>query len=168
MTGYFFAINQGTISWQTCKQPSVATSSTQAEYMALSTTAKEVIWIRELLKKLDLLSGCTDPMLNSMLNSMPANPTLIYQDNQSMIALAHNPINHSRMKHIDIQHHYIRECIERGAIRLEYLSTERMAADVLTKPLPAAKYKECIQCMGIQYIGIMNVMNGNQQTATSA
>ena len=80
---------------------------------------------------------------------MPAEPTIILQDNQSTIALAHNPINHGRTKHIDIQHHFIRECIETGAIRLEYIPTERMLADALTKPLPGPKFKQCIEHIGV-------------------
>ena len=140
-TGYLFSINRGTISWQTRKQPSVATSSTQAEYMALSTATKEALWIRELMKEL-----CIDP---TQTDHTPAEPTLILQDNQSTIALAHNPINHGRTKHIDIQHHFIRECIETAAIHLEYIPTDRMLADALTKPLPGPKFKQCIEHIGV-------------------
>ena len=133
-TGYLFYINGGCISWQIRKQTSVATSSTQAEYQALSTATKEAVWLRELLNELRYAQ--TDP-------------TPIYQDNQSTIALAYNPVNHGRTKHIDIQHHFIRECVENRTICLEYLPTKRMTVDVLTKALPRTKFEPCIENMGL-------------------
>src|SRR3954469_16406153 len=95
-SGYLFFLNDGLISWQSRKQNSVATSSTQAEYHSLSTAAKESIWIRQFLTEI---------------GHQQSKPTTILQDNQSTIALAHNPINHSRTKHIDVIHHHIRELI---------------------------------------------------------
>ena len=134
MTGYFFYLDDGgAISWQTHKQSSVVTSSTQEDYQALSMATKEAIWLRELLKDLRFTQGSTT----------------IWQDNQSTIALAKNPIHHARTKHIDIQHHYIRECIENEAICLLYISTEQMVADLLTKALPKTKFDFCVQGMGI-------------------
>ena len=83
------------------------------------------------------------------IDPMPTEPTFILQDNQSTIALAHNPINYGRMKHINIQHHFIRECMENRTICLEYLSTERMMADALTKALPRVKFNLCIENMSL-------------------
>jgi len=133
-TGYLFGIGKGCISWQTRKQSSVATSSTQAEYQALSTATREAIWLKELLSDL----------------GFPQNqPIIIQQDNQSTISLAHNPVQHSRTKHIDIAHHYIRECIENGSITLEYCPTGDMTSDVLTKPLAREKFDKCRSEMGV-------------------
>jgi hypothetical protein len=135
-SGYLFAINTGgAISWQTRKQTSVATSSTQAEYHALSTATKETIWLRTLL---------------SELRFPQPSATVIQQDNQSTIALAHNPINHGRTKHIDIAHHYLRECIENKEITLEYCPTTSMVADIMTKPLSRTKFETCRHHMGIR------------------
>ena len=82
-TGYLFFINNGPVSWSTRKQTSVATSSTQAEYQALSSAVKEAIWLRTFLKEL----GFSQSSL-----------TIIHQDNQSTIALAKNPIHHGKSK----------------------------------------------------------------------
>ena len=133
-TGYIFLLNNHVISWQTHKQTSVATSSTQAEYQALSSATKEAIWLRSLLAELDFKQ---------------ANPTAIQQDNQSAIALANNPTNHKRTKHIDIAHHFVRECKEEKKITLEYCPTQNIIADVMTKPLTREKFERCRGNMGI-------------------
>ena len=108
-------------------------SSTQVEYQALSMAMKEAIWLRELLKDL----------------GFPQESMTIHQDNQSTITLAKNPIHYARTKHIDIQHHYIRECVENEAIRLLYIPMEQMVADSLMKALLRAKFDFCIQGMDI-------------------
>ena len=64
---------------------------------------------------------------------------VIYEDNQSVIALTKNPIHHTRMKHIDIQYHFIQDKVESNEIELQYISTDEMVADALTKPLTASK-----------------------------
>ena len=124
-SGYLFSINQHTISWQSRKQQSVATSSTEAEYQALASATSESLWLRTLL---------------SELNFTQEQPTTIQQDNRSTIALAHNQINHQRTKHIDISHHHIRDCIEQNKITLQYCPTEDMIADAMTKALSRKKF----------------------------
>ena len=95
---------------------------------------EETIWLGELLKELRF-EQC--------------HSTLLQQDNQSTITLTKNPIHHARTKHIDIQHHFIRECVESDTIYLEYIPIEHMMADSLTKALSKAKHDLCIQEMGI-------------------
>ena len=68
---------------------------------------------------------------------------VLYNDNCGAGLLAKNPIFHSKTKHIDIRHHYIRIALQKYPVRLEYLPTERMIADVLTKGLPRTKHAEC-------------------------
>ena len=75
----------------------MATSSVEAEYVASANATKEAIWLYTLLTELDFPSTTA---------------TMIYADNQGCIALANNPVSHSRAKHIDIRHHFIRECIK--------------------------------------------------------
>jgi transposase InsO family protein len=147
-TGYLFTIGTGCISWQTRKQSSVATSSTQAEYQALSMATREAIWLRELLSDLGF------PQENQ--------PTIIHQDNQSTISLARNPIQHNRTKHIDIAHHYVRECIENGSISIEYCPTSEMTSDALTKPLAREKFDKCRNKMGVGIKGKKESIKGNR------
>ncbi|TPX52374.1 hypothetical protein PhCBS80983_g06488 [Powellomyces hirtus] len=131
ITGYLFCIgNAGPVTWASKRQPTVALSSTEAEYMALSFATQETIWLRSLLRKLQI-----PEYLNES-----ARPTTIYEDNQSCISLAMNPVHHARTKHIDIRHHFIRDHVDKE-IHLEYLPTAEMVADSLTKPLPAPAFK---------------------------
>jgi len=73
----------------------------------------------------------------------------VHADNQGAIALAQNPISHSRAKHIDIHFHFIRECIERNEIKLQYISTHQMVADILTKALPHKAFEKFHEALGV-------------------
>ena len=118
--GYLFFVGDGAISWNSKRQPIVALSTTEAEYMAASHLAKEAMWLRLLMADV----GC---MLDGA--------TTVKCDNQGCIALVKNPKHHSRTKHIDVRHHFIHEAIEDNIIELEYCPTKGMVADVLTKAL---------------------------------
>jgi hypothetical protein len=133
-SGYVFYLGDGVISWSSKRQPTVALSSTEAEYMAITHATKEAIWSRAFLKEL----------------GFPQGTTTIYEDNQSCIALAKNPIHHGRTKHIDIQHHFIREKVESKEIELEYISTDNMVGDAFTKPLPFPKLAKFTSEMGLR------------------
>lgn len=76
--------------------------------------------------------------------------TTIYEDNQSCIALAKNPVHHARTKHIDIQHHFVREKVEAGEVKIEFKPTEEMVADALTKPISYPRFKKLVEDMGLR------------------
>jgi hypothetical protein len=123
-TGYIFIFANCSVSWEARKQQTVALSSTEAEYMALSDATKEAIYLRRFLKEvLDI-----DKQIQIM------------NDNQGARSLAQNPIQHSRTKHIDIRHHFIREILQRKEIEIKYIQTGEMVADFLTKPLSKFKH----------------------------
>ena len=124
VTGFVFLLAGGPISWSSKCQPTVALSSTEAEYMALAMTCCEGIFLKRLLGQLGL----------------PIVPLTILGDNQSSLALVRNPVLHSRTKHIDIRHHFIRELWESGQISLDYCPTFSMYADCLTKPLATVAF----------------------------
>jgi hypothetical protein len=134
-TGYTFIYAGAAISWQSRRQPTVAASTTEAEYMAAANAAKEGLWLRKL---------CVDLGLTSV-----PGPTLIYADNQSAITLLKNPVTSVRSKHIDVAYHFARERVARGEIGFEYIATDKMIADALTKALPPAKHVYCCQGMGL-------------------
>ena len=134
-TGYVFFIGDGAISWNCKRQPTIALSTTEAEYMATSQSTKEAIWLRKLLGDV----GCVQ-----------VDATTIMCDNQGCIALAKNPTHHSRTKHIDVQHHFIREKLESGEISLRYCPTEDMVADVLTKALAKERHHRLAKAMGLR------------------
>ena len=121
-TGYVFFMQHGPISWATKRQPTVALSSTEAEYMALTTACQEALWWRQFEAELQ-------PQLGHL-------ATTIQVDNCGAQLLATNAIYHSRTKHIDVRYHFIREQVEARRINLQHVPTQEMRADALTKPIP--------------------------------
>jgi len=79
-------------------------------------------------------------------------PITLFCDNQSAIELCKNAVLHKRSKHIDIAYHYTRELVEKGEIKVVYLSTEFMIADILTKALPKIKHEKCISMLNLKEI----------------
>jgi hypothetical protein len=134
VTGWVFLLYGCAVSWQSRKQRSTALSSVEAEYMATAAATKEAIWWRRFLTELGLL---------------PPGPTLIYSDSQGSIALAKNPDHHDRTKHIDLRYHFIRDQIAAKAIRTDFIGTELMLADVLTKPLSRDRHEALVGQMGL-------------------
>lgn len=117
-TGGVLFLAGGAIAWISKKQSSVAMSSAEAEYMAASLVCREVIWIRSLLAGFGFKQD---------------GPTVIHEDNAACVQMSKNPVNHSKTKHIDLHYHFVRERVETGEVRLDWLSTEKMIADILTK-----------------------------------
>jgi hypothetical protein len=136
-TGYAFNVGSGSISWNSKKQPTVALSSTEAEYMATSGAAREALWLKSLLNDLGFSQK---------------QAICIFSDSQGAIALSKNPANHSRAKHIDIQHHFIRDLVEAGSIELKYCPTSTMPADMLTKQVPRDKHEDCARMLGLKQV----------------
>jgi hypothetical protein len=134
ITGYVFLLSGGAVSWQAKKQPTVALSSVEAEYMASTQATKEAIWWRTFLKELSVHTSSA---------------ILIFSDSQGSIALGKNPEYHARTKHIDIQHHFVREHVSNGTVVFQFITTDDMAADVLTKPLTREKHQRMIEMIGI-------------------
>jgi hypothetical protein len=102
--------------------------------MAMSQCTKEAIWLRQLLADVGFVQQ---------------GGTQVLCDNQGAIALAKNPTHHSRTKHIDVQHHFIREQVEDQVIELKYVPTQAMVADVLTKALGKSQHLILIEKMGL-------------------
>ena len=96
--------------WMSKKQPIVTLSTCEAEYVAATSCVCHAIWLRNLLKEIVLIQE---------------EPTKVCVDNKSAIALAKNPVFHDRSKHIDIHYHYIRECITRKDVQIEYVKVTR-------------------------------------------
>lgn len=131
---YFFLWNGSPISWCSRVQRTVALSTTEAEYMSGTEATKEAVWIRGLLSQI-----CTDRPIKCVLRG----------DNQGSLALATNPIFHQRTKHIDIRQKFITEMVNTGIISVEYVSTQHMFADGLTKPLPKDTHWHHCKQMGL-------------------
>jgi hypothetical protein len=118
-SGYLFQVCGGAVSWRSQRQPIVALSSTEAEYIATTVACKELVWLRNLLGDVGFKQ---------------VSPTVLHGDNQGAILLSKNPVHHDRTKHIDLRFHYIRERLINGEVDLRYCATDSMVADAMTKP----------------------------------
>jgi hypothetical protein len=132
-TGFVFTLGGGAISWSSRLQPTVAVSTAEAEYMAAASAVKEALW----LKKLFGTFG-TDVA-----------PVHMFSDNQAAIKLIKHPIASMRSKHIDVQHHFVRERAARGEVAFEYCCSADMVADCMTKALSVSKFNNCLAGMGV-------------------
>lgn len=132
-TGFCFVMSGTAISWQSRKQRVTALSSTEAEYVALSEACREAVYLRELLYE---LTGSLSTIRLSC-------------DNQSALKMATNHQCHNRTKHIDVKHHFVRETVNSGKVKVNYLSTNEMPADLLTKGLSAVKHYKFMESLGI-------------------
>ena len=134
-TGFYLKLAEGLISWTSRVQKTIAYSSTEAEYMALSNCTCQVTWIQSLLGE-----------LGYKLNAIP-----ICGDNQGSIFMASNPITGPCSKHIDIRYHRIRESIANGKIELFFINGAENPADLLTKNLPCEKFTKFRVQLGLQF-----------------
>ena len=133
-TGYIFTFHGSLISWQTKLQKTVATSTTEAEYMAAAAAAKEGLYLRKLLHDRGFGARCIT----------------IYCDNQGAVGLTKNALTVSRTKHVDIAHHFVRNRVSRGELQLDYIRTSEQLADFLTKALGPTKLQSILQALGIE------------------
>lgn len=128
ISGYCFSLNRTgpLISWKSRKQPTVALSSCEAEYIALVAAVQEGLYLTQIVSDISEVSD----------------PVLIFEDNKGTIALSKNPINRQRSKHIDVQYHFIRNVQNAGKIIIKCCPTANMVADVMTKPATKIKLQK--------------------------
>jgi len=128
-TGWLIRLGRCPIDWRSQKQPTVALSSCEAEYMAVCDATQSAMWIHQLLVEIGFIAWmCPNA-------STPPVP-LVLSDNKSAIALAHNDGSHGFSKHIAIKHHFIRDQVEAKFVSLQWISTHDQVADIFTKVLP--------------------------------
>lgn len=120
ITGYCFFLGSFLVSWRTKNQQTVSRSSSEAEYRALSTTTCELQWLLFLLDELKVKSI-----------RVPA----LYCDNQCAIHIAANLVFHERIKHLEIDCHFVREKLQSGMMKLLRVSSKAQLADFFTKAL---------------------------------
>lgn len=133
VSGYILMLGDDPVCWQSRRQKSVATSTAEAEYVAIYEALKQAVWFNRFIKEL----RASEELLEY-------GGTITLTDNQSALALAKGT-NSAKTKHIDVAYHYRRECIANGDIKLDYTPTTDMQADILTKPLSHSKLNPIIQ-----------------------
>lgn len=138
-TGWIFTLAGAPISWASQRQRTVSSSSTEAEYIAASDACKEAMWLKGFHGEICTTMGLTQQ------NSID-----LYIDNASAIKLTKNPEFHGRTKHIDIRHHFIRECVRNGHVTPKWISGQENIADLLTKALHRPKFRLFRGTMGVE------------------
>ncbi|XP_071687857.1 uncharacterized mitochondrial protein AtMg00810-like [Rutidosis leptorrhynchoides] len=134
ITGYCIFLGSCLISWKSKKKKVVSRSSTEDEYRALADCTCELMWLQSLLHDFKLINS---------------SPIPIYYDNASAIALAFNPVQHARTKHIETDCHFVRDKIRAGQIATIFIPSPHQVADVLTKSLSKSPHHKCISKFGI-------------------
>ncbi|KAK3037025.1 hypothetical protein RJ639_031599 [Escallonia herrerae] len=132
-TGFVFYMGNSAFTWNSKKQPIVTLSICEAEYVA-ATCVCHAIWLRSLLMELHQTQDC---------------PTKILVDNKSALELAKNPAFHERSKHIDTKYHFIRECVSKKEVELEYVKSQVQVADIFTKPLKIDVFHKLRMSLGV-------------------
>lgn len=134
-SGYVFLLNGAAICWSSRKQDIVTLSSTEAEYVAATSSACHSVWLKGILKELEVVADeCIDIMC----------------DNSSAIKLSKNPIMHRRTKHIDVRYHYLRNLSNEEEIRLVFCGTNDQVADIMTKPIKLDQFMKLRSLLGVR------------------
>jgi len=145
-----FYFESGVISWSSKKQPTVALSSTEAEYKGVAIVACEVVWLQKLLSDLGQLVDVH---------------VVIYCDNIRSILLANNLIYHVRTKHIEVHYHFIREKVLAKEIDLIHVSTEDQVVDIFTKALGTDKLRKFKKMLSVLKVDLS--LRGNVENSSS-
>lgn len=128
-SGYCTFVWGNLVTWKSKKQKVVARSSAEAELRALAKGVCEGLWIRRVLEEIQIT---VEP------------PIKLYCDNKAALNIAQNPIQHERIKHVEVDRHFIKENVENEVICLTYIPTKLQPADILTKGLPRQIFEDCI------------------------
>ena len=134
-SGYITKVGTGSVGWLSKLQSTVALSTTEAEFVAGGETGKEIKWTRQIMGEFGYKL---------------AQATTMYMDNQSAMTVAKNPEHHGRMKHLDLKYYWLRDEVASGSIKVVYIPTADMAADILTKPLAKPQMEKCRKLMGLE------------------
>lgn len=134
-TGYCTFLGGNLVTWRSKKQNVVARSSAEAEFRAMAQGICELLWLKIILEDLKIKWD---------------GPMRLYCDNKSAISIAHNPVQHDRTKHVEIDRHFIKEKLESGLICTPYISTHSQLADVLTKGLSSSAFQNCLSKLGME------------------
>ncbi|KAM2279879.1 hypothetical protein ACFX1S_040660 [Malus domestica] len=130
--GCFYVVNN-LVAWHSKKQNCVSLSTAEAEYIAAGSCCTQLLWMKQMLSDYGIHQ----------------NAFSIFCDNTSAINISKNPVQHSRTKHIDIRHHFIRVLVEEKVLVLEYVATAHQLADLFTKPLDTHRFETLRKALGI-------------------
>ncbi|KAK4340799.1 hypothetical protein RND71_039300 [Anisodus tanguticus] len=133
MSGGYFYLGNNLVSWYTRKQNCVSLSTAESEYVAAGSCCSQLIWLRHMLDDYDFSS----------------NILVLYCDNLSAINISKNLVQHSRTKHIDIRHHFLRDLVEKQLAQIEHVDTLHQLADIFTKALDHERFSSLKKSLGL-------------------
>ena len=134
----FLWFKHGAISWRSKLEECTTTSTTKEEYVAASDAAKEALWLRRLtyiFRQVDL-----------------SWTSVVLKDNQEVVAFVKNPVHHNASNHIKVRYHFVRDCMTKGNLSLEKVSTDDNLTDVMIKGLSAYRFLYLRNSMGVEMI----------------
>ena len=135
-----FTLGKGAISWRSCKQDTIADSTTKVEYIATSEAAKEAVWIHKFIQELEVV-----PSIESLIT--------IYCDNSGAFANSVEPSSaHQRTKHIARKYHLIHDIIQRGDVAITKIAFANNVGNPLTEALSQKVFEKHLEAMGIKYM----------------
>lgn len=134
-TGYCTFLGGNLVTWRSKKQNVVARSSAEAEFRAMAQGICELLWLKIILEDLKIKWG---------------GPMKLYCDNKSAISIAHNPVQHDRTKHIEVDRHFIKEKLDSGLICTPYVPSQGQLADILTKGLSSPIFERIVSKLGME------------------
>ncbi len=158
-TGFIFQIWETTVSWRSKLQPTVALSSVEAEYIALSQCAKEATWLTSLLAELGVHLATTPVLVDESRQALRSRQgelvlastvPVLYSDSSGARAITLNPEHHDKTKHIDLAHHHIRDLLQAGKIQIQPVTSATNPSDIMTKAMPGSVIRRALEHLGIQ------------------
>lgn len=150
-SGFIVYLGNNPLSWGSKKQKALSRSSTEAEFRAIAETTAEVLWLTSLLQELNI--------------RISTSPT-IYCDNLSATHYSANPVFHSRMKHLALAFHFVKEQVQNRTIRIQHINGTDQLADTLTKPLPKQRFHLLISKIGLRTRP--SILRGNIEDITES
>ncbi|KAK8664822.1 hypothetical protein V6N13_084595 [Hibiscus sabdariffa] len=133
-TGYCVYLGDNPVAWCSKKQSVVSRSTSEAEYRSVANSVSELIWVEQLLTELGV--------------SLIGKPT-IWCDNTSTVSMSANPTHHAKVKHVEIDLHFVREKVLSGQLLVNFVPSTEQYADILTKPIPPSLFGQMRKRLGI-------------------
>ncbi|GAV74050.1 hypothetical protein CFOL_v3_17532 [Cephalotus follicularis] len=136
-SGYFTFVDINLVTWRSKKQKVVALSSAEAEFRGMARAICELLWLRKLMTEIGFA---------------PKSAMSLFCGNKAAIEIAHNPVQHDRTKHVEVDHHFIKEKIDAKEARFPFVKMEDQLADVLTKAVSSRVFYNSLGKLGIHDI----------------
>ncbi|KAK4379273.1 hypothetical protein RND71_001135 [Anisodus tanguticus] len=132
-SGGCFYLDNNLVSWYSRKQNCVLLSTVESEYVAVGSCCSQLIWLQHMLDDYEFIN----------------NILILYCDNLSAINIFKNPVRHSRTKHIDIRHHFLRDLVEKQLVQIEHVDILHQLADIFTKVLDHERFSSLKKSLGL-------------------